>query len=95
VLERALGMRDETICLPVKRKFAYEEEDMKVVIRGDKVIEVGKTLTASSSVESVGIRVFRDTGVELLNRAVEEEMRTEGAEKKWYTSAIQKLIRKG
>ncbi|MER3445982.1 MAG: nucleotidyltransferase [Candidatus Dadabacteria bacterium] len=95
VLDRALSVRDEKICLPVKRKSVYEEEDMKVVIQGDRITEIGKTLTTSSSAESVGIRVFRDTGVELLKKAIEEEMRTEGAEKKWYASAIQRLIEKG
>ena len=39
--------------------------------------------------------MFRDRGVELLRRAIEEEMRTEGAESKWYVSAILRLIQKG
>jgi choline kinase len=43
----------------------------------------------------VGIGVFKDIGVDLIKRAIEEEMRTVGAEKKWYASAIQMLIRKG
>jgi L-glutamine-phosphate cytidylyltransferase len=34
VLEKALGVRDETICLPVKGKQGYEDEDMKAVIQG-------------------------------------------------------------
>ena len=95
VLERALGIRDEQICLPVKRKPAYEEEDIKVVIRDDRIIEIGKVLTISSSAESVGISIFRDMGVELLKRAIEGEMRTEGAEKKSCASAIQRLVKKG
>jgi choline kinase len=95
VLEQALGMRETKICLPIKRKASYEEEDMKVVIQGERIVEIGKTLTSRPSAESVGIRVFRDTGVELIKRAIEEEMRTEGAEKKWYVSAIHRLIKKG
>jgi choline kinase len=96
VLERTLVVRyDEKICLPVKRKPGYEEEDMKVVTKGDRIIEIGRVLTTSSSAESVGIRVFRDIGVELLKRAIEEEVRIEGAEKKWYASAIQRLLEKG
>ncbi len=95
VLKEALEVRDERICLPIKRKQKYEEEDMKVVIQGDRIIEIGKTLMSFPSAESVGVRVFRDVGVKCLKRAIEEEMRTEGAEKKWYASAIQRLIRKG
>ena len=39
--------------------------------------------------------MFRDTGVELLKRAVEEEMRNPDAERKWYISSIHRLISKG
>jgi len=95
VFEQVLATRDEKICLPIKVKPAYEEEDMKVHMQGKRIIEIGKTLTNRSSAESVGIRVFRDTGVEFLKRAIEEEMRIEGAEKKWYISSIHRLIRKG
>ncbi|GBD39124.1 Bifunctional IPC transferase and DIPP synthase [bacterium HR37] len=95
VLEQAISVKDAKICLPIKRKPSYEEEDMKVVIRGDKIVEIGKTLNAPPSAESVGIRVFKDTGVELIRRALEEETRTAGAEKKWYVSAIQRLIKNG
>jgi len=95
VLEQALRMRDEKICLPVKRKTNYEDEDMKVIIQESKVVDISKTLTSRASAESVGVRVFRDTGVELLKRSIEEEMRTGGAENKWYISAIHRLIKKG
>lgn len=95
VLEQALKIRDEKICLPVKKKPTYEDEDMKVVIDRGRIVDIGKVLPSPPSAESVGIRVFRDTGVEFVKRAIEEEMRVEGAEKKWYISAIHRLIRKG
>ncbi len=94
VLDLALSYSDEKICLPIKRKPYYEDEDMKVQIRSGNVIDISKNLKTTSA-ESVGIRVFRDRGVELLRRAIEEEMRTEGAESKWYVSAILRLIQKG
>src|SRR3972149_2126218 len=60
-----------------------------VIINGDDVFEI-------DVLEKVlGIRVFRDIGVDLIKRAIEEEMRTVGAEKKWYASAIQRLVTKG
>ncbi len=94
VLDLALSFHDEKICLPIKRKKKYEDEDMKVEVQSDKVINISKNLTRTSA-ESVGVRVFRDRGVELLRRAIEEEMRTEGSESKWYVSAILRLIQKG
>jgi len=95
VLDRALSQRDEKICLPIKKKPIYEEEDMKVEIDNGRIVDISKTLTSSISAESVGIRVFRNSGVELLKRAIEEEMRLEGAESKWYVSAIRRLIERG
>ncbi len=58
VHEHTLSMIEEKMCLPLKT----EKEDIKAVIRGDKVAEIGKTLTASSSAESVGIRGLQRHG---------------------------------
>ena len=95
VLDSALSMLEEKICLPAKRRDEYEDEDMKIVVKEGNIIEVGKSLESSPSAESVGVRVFRDTCVELLKRAIEEEMRSDSPEKKWYISAIHRLIEKG
>lgn len=95
VLDSALSMLEDKICLPAKRRDEYEDEDMKIVVKEGNIIEVGKLLESSPSAESVGVRVFRDTGVELLKRAIEEEMRSDSPEKKWYISAIHRLIEKG
>lgn len=95
VLEKVLYQNDEIICLPVKKKPYYEKEDMKVIMDGKKIIAIGKDLTNEVSAISVGIRIFRDRGVELLKRAIEEEIRTDGALEKWYISAVQRLIEKG
>ncbi len=96
VLDKALSVRDEKICLPIKRRPRYEREDMKVVVHDNRITKISKNISnGETSAESVGIRVFRDTGVELLRRAVEEEMRNPGAEGKWYISSIHRLISKG
>ncbi len=95
VLDSALSMLEDKICLPAKKRDEYEEEDMKIVVKEGNIVEVGKSLESSPSAESVGVRVFRDTGVELLKRSIEEEMRSENPEKKWYISAIHRLIEKG
>ncbi len=96
VLDNALSVRDEKICLPIKRRTSYESEDMKVIIDDGRITKISKEISnGETSAESVGIRVFRDMGVELLKRAVEEEMRNPGAEGKWYISSIHRLISKG
>ena len=94
VLEKVIEQRNENICLPVKVKKIYEDEDMKAKLKGDLVVEISKHILKPSA-ESIGIRIFRGMGVELMKRAIEEEVREEGAEKKWYVSAIKRLITKG
>ena len=77
------------------REESYDEEDMKVKLDKEKIVDISKSINNHISAESVGLRVFRDTGVEIIKRAIEEEMRSPGAEKKWYISSIQRLINKG
>ena len=96
VLDKALSVSNGEICLPVKKRPRYEREDMKVVVDDGGITKISKDIpNGETSAESVGIRVFRDTGVELLKRAVEEEMRNPDAERKWYISSIHRLISKG
>jgi len=95
VLDSALNMMEEKICLPAKKRSDYEAEDMKIVISKNDIIEIGKSLKRTPTAESVGVRVFRDTGVELLKRSIEDEMRSTNPEKKWYISAIHRLIEDG
>ena len=96
VLDKVLSVRNERICLPIKKRARYESEDMKVIVEDNRITKISKDISdEQTSAESVGIRVFRDTGVELLRRAVEEEMRNPGAEGKWYISSIHRLISKG
>ena len=95
LLEKILDSKEHNICLPIKIKNKYEDEDMKINIHENLVCEIGKSLTWSISGEAVGIRVFRSMGVVLLKRALEEEIRTEGATEKWYVSAVERLISKG
>ena len=96
VLDKALSAGNGEICLPVKKRPRYEREDMKVVVDDGGITKISKDIpNGETSAESVGIRVFRDRGVELLKRAVEEEMRNPDAERKWYISSIHRLISKG
>ena len=96
VLDKALSVSNGEICLPVKKRPRYEREDMKVVVDDGGITKISKDIpNGETSAESVGIRVFRDTGVELLKRAVEEEMRNPDAERKWYVSSVHRLISKG
>ena len=95
VIDKAIAVSNEKICMPVKRKSSYDDEDMKVRLDKEKIVDISKCIKNNVSAESVGLRVFRDTGVEIIKRAIEEEMRTPVAGRKWYISSIQRLINKG
>lgn len=94
LLEKILDAREHNISLPIQIKDKYYDEDMKIIIAENRISEIGKSLTKTISGESVGIRVFRNMGVVLLKRALEEEIRTEGATGKWYVCVVQRLISK-
>ena len=67
---------------------------MKVKIENGLVVSIGKDLKNISG-ESVGVRVFRNEGVDILKRSLEKEIRTEKFNKKWYASAISRILKRG
>tara|TARA_B100000900_G_scaffold56032_1_gene41858 strand:+ start:786 stop:1538 length:753 start_codon:yes stop_codon:yes gene_type:complete len=93
VLRKILSTKEE-ICVPYKVKDSYAAEDMKVNIENGLVVSIGKDLKNISG-ESVGVRVFRNEGVDILKRSLEKEIRTEKFNKKWYASAISRILKRG
>ncbi|WP_462137030.1 phosphocholine cytidylyltransferase family protein [Candidatus Mycalebacterium sp.] len=95
ILDNMINMRKENIVLPVKKKENYDEEDMKIRMENGCVSLVTKDIKDHIHYESVGLRLFRGTGVEMIKRASEEEMRCGSVRQKWYVSCIQRLLNKG
>tara|TARA_B100001996_G_C18659851_1_gene592633 strand:+ start:1113 stop:1868 length:756 start_codon:yes stop_codon:yes gene_type:complete len=93
VMNQILSNKDE-ICVPYKVKKNYAAEDMKVKIKDGYLISIGKNLKNASG-ESVGIRVFRNEGVEILKRSLEKEIRTDNFNLKWYASGIDRILQRG
>ena len=67
---------------------------MKVKIKDGYLSAIGKNLRNASG-ESVGIRVFRNEGVEILKRSLEKEIRTDNFNLKWYASGIDRILQRG
>ena len=93
VLRKIISNKDE-ICVPYKVKDKYAAEDMKVKIENDLVHSIGKNISEIDG-ESVGIRVFRGEGLQILKRSLEIEIRTDKFNKKWYASAIERILKRG
>ena len=66
VLRKIISNKDE-ICVPYKVKDKYAAEDMKVKIENDLVHSIGKNISEIDG-ESVGIRVFRGEGLQILKK---------------------------
>ena len=92
-MNQILSNKDE-ICVPYKIKESYAAEDMKIKIKDGYLSSIGKNLKNASG-ESVGIRVFRNEGVEILKRSLEKEIRTENFNLKWYASGIERILQRG
>lgn len=86
----------EPITLVTNQKAQYDEDDMKVITNGHKLLRVGKKLPLEKvDAESIGMMSFRNDGPELFRNKVAELMFGEDGLKLWYLSAIDSLAKEG
>lgn len=84
------------ICITVDVKPDYDSDDMKVEREGERLIHIGKTLSAAqSNAESIGFLAFRGEGGALFRSAVEAAMRTPAGVENWYLKVIDQLAPTG
>ena len=97
VLQRLLDRPSgRPITLVTDRKLDYDDDDMKVVCKGDQLCRVGKQLNGLSvNGESIGMMVFREDGAKLFSDKLQNLMRSEEGTKLWYLSAIDQLAQLG
>lgn len=96
VLERLLASPARPITLAIDRKSAYDADDMKVVLEGDRLVRVDKKLDLQVvNGESIGMMAFRGEGRALFHNALERIMRTPEALTRWYLSVIDEIAATG
>lgn len=84
------------IAVTVDVKDAYDSDDMKVERDGERLVRIGKTLTAGqSNAESIGFLAFRGEGSALFREAVRAAMRTPEGVQHWYLKVIDTLADTG
>jgi L-glutamine-phosphate cytidylyltransferase len=87
---------DWPITVTVDEKVSYDSDDMKVNRDGERLIMIGKTLTAAqSNAESIGFLAFRGEGAELFRNTVQQFMRTPAGVENWYLKVIDALAPTG
>jgi choline kinase len=84
------------ITLTIDRKSHYDDDDMKVVLEGERLLQVGKQLEATHiDGESIGMSAYRSEGVRLFTGMLDRMMRSPQGVKSWYLKAIDSLARTG
>jgi len=84
------------ICMVIDRKDRYTTDDMKVRLEGDRVLKVGKKLTAEEvNGESIGMIRVRGSGRRVLRQKLDEMVRREEGKQVFYLQALQELMAEG
>lgn len=84
------------ITLATDRKDQYDEDDMKIIADGQRLLRVGKRLDAALvNGESIGMMVFDQAGAGAFVRQLEQLMIGPDGLARWYLSAIDDLAQAG
>ncbi len=84
------------ITVTVDVKDGYDSDDMKVSRVGEKLVAIGKTLTAAqSNAESIGFLAFRGEGVALFRDTIDAYMRTPAGVENWYLKIVDSIAPSG
>ena len=97
VLERLLQDASSPVTLAIDRKAAYDDDDMKVSLNGERqLLAVGKTLIPEETDgESIGLMVFRTPGPDAFRTALNRAIRHKAALQRWYLSVIDTMAKSG
>jgi choline kinase len=89
IVERLLKSPQAPITVTIDKKEDYDSDDMKVHLRGTRLLDIGKTLPPErSDGESIGMLLFRGEGPRLFVEALDQIMHTPEGLKWWYLRAI-------
>ena len=96
VLEPLLAGERGACTLLVHRKAVYDDDDMKVELRGDRLAGIGKDLPPSRAhAESIGIMRVGGEGSRLLRSVLEEAVEEEGALRCLYLEGVRRMAEAG
>ena len=95
LVARLLAAPAAAVTVAINHKPAYDGDDMKVMMDGPRLTEIGKALPLEAvDAEAIGFYVFRAEGAAAYVETLEEAMRDPAALKQWFPSAIGRLAKK-
>ena len=94
LVEALLAANGAPVSVAINRKDSYDADDMKVMLDGPRLTEIGKTLPLEAvDAEATGFYVFRGEGPRLYREVLEEMMKQPSALKQWFPAAIGQLAK--
>jgi len=86
---------DAAVSVAINRKDSYDADDMKVMLDGTRLTEIGKSLPLEAvDAEATGFYVFRGEGGMRYREVLEEMMLEPSALKQWFPAAIGRLAKR-
>ena len=97
VIETVLaGPATNEVQVTVDRKDAYDSDDMKVKLDGERLTAIGKNLLSTDShAESIGMIRFTGAGPKRFTDRLEAMMRRPEGNESWYLKAIDAMAKDG
>ncbi len=94
MVEQLLKAKNAPITAAIAHKQQYDNDDMKVMLDGERLTEIGKTLPVDTvDAESIGMLLFRNDGPAHYRAALEEAMIEPTGLRQWYLSVINALAK--
>jgi choline kinase len=94
LVDSLLKNSDGTVTVAINRKGKYDADDMKVMLDGERLTEIGKTLPVETvDAEAIGIYVFRGEGASKYRATLELLMREPSGLRQWFPSAVGMLAK--
>jgi choline kinase len=89
IFQNLLASPAAPITVTIDKKESYDSDDMKVHLKGEKLLDIGKTLPPErTDGESIGMLLFRGEGPKLFTHYLDDIMHTPEGLKWWYLRAI-------
>jgi L-glutamine-phosphate cytidylyltransferase len=95
LVERLLAAPQNPISVAINTKDSFDADDMKVMMDGERLTEIGKTLPVDTvQAEANGFYIFNGAGVNAYVNELELAMRDPQALRRWFPSVVGSLAKK-
>jgi len=94
LVERLLSAPEAPVTVAINRKPSYDADDMKVMLDGERLTEIGKMLPVDTvDAEAIGFYIFRGVGVAAYVATLERAMLEASGLRQWFPAAVGTLAK--